>query len=237
MTNAPSSTPAPATPPSAPSGGGASFLDNLFKPVSDKANAMFESGKNKALSFTTARPGAATEAQLGDSLVYSMTDFYNGIIGNLLQTGSEEAQKLYSTGNASVMAIANPLARLLTLHPVLALKEAVKAPVVLLNEGLDAVTSTIGNLIKGTRNAIEGCLRRPLDRVATQLGRIPIAGRFIRPTINVTHRLFGLPLEIIEGTRARIGAIGDKIFGWIRSKVPVGGGGGGTPAHAPAAAH
>lgn len=237
MTETPAApAPAPAAAPAAPSAGG-NFLSNLFKPVTDKADAVFDKGKNYALSFTTARPGAASEQQLGDSIVYSMTDVYNGTIGNVLKTGSTEFDKLEKTGGATVMAVANPLARLATLHPWLAMKEGFKAPIIATNEIVDAAASTIGNFIKGTRQAIEGCIRRPLDRTATQLGRIPLLGRIVRPVLNLSNRLFFLPLDIIEATRAKIGAIDDRFQNWIRAKVPVGGGGGGTPAAAPVAAH
>lgn len=230
--------------PAAPSsGGGESFVGNLFRPVTDKLthtkDEIFNKGKNAALSTTTARADGAKETQIGDALVASMTDAFNGTVKNVLSKTGIILNKLADTGGNAVMAIANPISRLLTLHPILALKEAAKATVIVPTESLDGITSTLWTSILATRDAIEGCLRRNIDRVSTQIGRVPIAGPIAKGTVNVLHRIYGTPLDLIYWTRDQLSTRMDGVFKWIRAKVPLGGGGSGGGGHAaaPAAAH
>ncbi|MFH1218577.1 MAG: hypothetical protein V1679_01930, partial [Candidatus Peregrinibacteria bacterium] len=61
---------------------------------------------------------------------------------------------------------------------------------------------------------------------------VPVAGKVLKGTINVANKVLNAPVDIIEGVRARIGRLGDKIFGFIREKTGVGGG-----AMVPAEAH
>lgn len=218
-------------------GGGGNFLSNITAPVSQRVSALYNTGVAKVTSVFSRRVGAAPNEGFFGNPVGAIQDWVNASVTNLLEKGSHQATMTAETLKRSMSAVGNTLKSFP--NPVAMLKYGIKSPFAILNEGADYAASTVGNIIKTVHDGIEGAIGRTLDRVSyytDYLKNIPIAGvplaHVATGTINVGNKILNFPMDVVEFVRARLGKVGDKIFGFIRGKTIEGGGAAPAEAHA-----
>jgi len=185
--------------------------EKILNPAKARVQGLYNRGVARGQSLFGPREGGAPWEGPLNTIASATHDSAVGIVSNPLEKAGNTAQLLGQDFSHASAAVTNVVKNPIT--------GTLKAAPALLNEGIDAVTGTIGNIRRTIYDGIQGVFSRNVDRVAHYVNKIPVVGGIGEGAINLGNRVLNAPLEGIEWAANTLSKPLNGIIKWVRART------------------